>query len=323
MANTKTNLDIDEVLNQIVLGFQTDYPSIPRFATTHDNGPAVSGDKARVQTVQLGNAAEAFNATDQYNLGGSNYTTEMSTVGVDVTLDQKFITGFYVDDDDTSKRRAPAREWAQMVNEQIHKKLVDYVTTGINTATYGADAVTSTAANFDLDDMTTLALKRNALRISPRNSFLCIGPDYVTELASVTGLEDASASMSTRPLYEGEIGPRIKGFEIIPCYDINTNSTTNLVGFIGDKRGIHVVSAELGDPGSDLAGVPQISNGEMIQYVADYPVNGVSSGIGINVYVWRESQKKRTHYTFTWFGGKTLLTATQLGTHPLAIIASS
>lgn len=321
MANTYSNVDLDEIMNEVVLGFQIDYPAVPRFATVHNWGPAKSGDNARVQTVQLSNPAEAFNATDQYDLGGSNYTTEQSTIAVDVALSTHFITGFYVDDADTSKRRTPAREWALMVNEQIHKKLIDFTTTGITNGVYGAAGLTSTSANFDLDDMTTLAHKRTALKIPRRSSVLVIDPTYVTELASVTGLQDISASNDPRPLYEAQTAPRVKGFEIIECEDINGNSE-NLVGWIGDKRGIHVVSAQIGDPG-DLQGVPQINNGEMVQYVEDYPVNGVSSGIGINVYVWRESQKRRTHYTFSWFGGKALLTSTQLGTHPISRIVSS
>lgn len=321
MANTYTNVDLDEILNEMVLGFQTSYPGIRAFGTSHNQGPANPGDNARVQVVKPGNAAEAFDATAKYDIAHANYTQGMTTIGVDIALNTRFIGGFYVDDADTSKRRTPAAEWASMVHEQMHKKLVDFVTTGIDNATYGAAALTSTAANFDLGDMTTLQLKRNALKISPQESVLAIDPDYIAELASSTGLEDISASGDPAPLYDGMVRQRIKGFSIVPLDDINANAQ-NLVGWIGARQGIQLASAQLGDPAS-VGGVPQVDNGEFIAYVQDMPINGVSSNIGLNVYVWRESAARRTHYTFEWFGGKALLTSTQLGTHPIARIVSS
>lgn len=318
MANTYTNVDLDEIMNELVLGFQTQYPDIRAFSTHHENGPANPGDTARVQTVALGNAAEAYNGSNGYDMNA--YTQDMTTIGVDVALSSRFVGGFYVDDADTSKRRTPAREWADMVHEQIHKKLIDFATTGITLATYDAAVFTGAATTFVLDDLTDIAKALSAARIRPQDRILVLDPSYVIELAGDAGVEDLSKSGDRVPLYEAQV-TRLKSMEVIPCHDINANGQ-NLVGWAGSRKGIQLVSAQLGDRDS-VTGVPGVDNGEYVDYVQDIEINGVSSGLGLNVYVWRESKFRRTHYTFEWFGGKALLEDTQLGTQPIHRIVSA
>jgi hypothetical protein len=199
-------------------------------------------------------------ATDLVDDESGSYaavTDDQTTTAVQVTLDPHPVSGFHLTD-------GQAQEIAAGVWSDTNKRLVNTHVRGIaedilgtlfalvTNANYSTAALTTSAANFDADDVADLRVVAINAGMDPEDMVMVLNPDYYAALLKDNAISDYSASQSDA-LRTGEL-PRLSGFKVIEAPTLPSNSE-NLTGFIAtpDAAAIAMRGVDTQDRGQFLS----------------------------------------------------------------------
>jgi hypothetical protein len=165
-----------------------------------------------------------------------------ATTAVQVTLDPHPVTGFSLTD--TEAQEIAAGVWSDTAgrlvdthSRAIASAVLDTVFSKITNANYGAASLTTTAANFDADDVADLRNVAITAGMEPEEMVLVVNPDYYAALLKDNAISDYSASQSDA-LVSGQL-PRLSGFQVIEAPTLPSNSE-NLVGYIASPQAMAI-----------------------------------------------------------------------------------
>lgn len=261
MANTLTTLTHTILAQRILEAFVAQIAPLRAFASDFSAEAVQRGDKVKVPYVSGSYSANTFNGT---------YLVQDSTAeGLDVTIDKrKYVSwGLTTENLRTMPQLSMDMFIAQKANALAQAFLTD-VWSLITAANYGAAGLTTTAGNFDSDDVMDLRAVCVAANWPPNLRALILDETYTTALLKDNALQDASASGSTEPLREGTIG-RLGGFDIYESTLVPANGE-NLTGFAVRPDAIYVASRTLiPDESAQRAGV-------LVETVTDPNGSGIS-----------------------------------------------
>jgi len=247
MANTLTTLTHTVLAQRILEAFVQITAPIRAFATDFSPEAVQRGDKVKVPYVSGGYTANDFNGT---------YLVQDSTAeGLDITIDKRKYVSWGLTTENLATM--PQLSMDMFVRQKANALAVAFlqdVWSVITNANYGAAAKTSTAANFDADDVVDLREAAVAANWPANMRSLVLDESYVAYLLKDNAIQDASASGSSDPLIEGSVR-RLCGFDLYESTLVPANGE-NLTGFICLPDAIYVANRALvPDDASQRAGL--------------------------------------------------------------------
>jgi hypothetical protein len=270
--------------------FVDGFAPVSRFTLDASPDAGFEGEVIKVEHYLAAGAAEDFSATEGY--GGTGYSTTgtPNTTAVSVTMTKHLTSQFSLTDKDLITYHQDPLKIATQMGHQLAKSAFQYVLSVVTNANYGAAALTSTAANFDRADLSTVSIALNANEVPKAGRFLLIDEDYVDELATDSNVTDGSAFGNYEAIQNGRV-PRIHGFDVMGSFFIPANAE-NLVGVAGNADGIVCASRTI--PISDQGRQQGVT-----QFVQTHPESGLS-------FTFRRSydaQLAKTTWALDWLGG--------------------
>lgn len=247
MANTLTTLTHTLLAQRIMQAFTEVVMPIRAFATDFSADVVARGDKVKVAYVSGGYTANDFNGT---------YLAQDSTAeGLDVTINKrKYVSWSLTTENLATMPQLSMDMFVRQKANALAKAFLQDVWSGITNANYGAAAKTSSAANFDADDVIDLRETAVANNWPANMRSLVLDEAYVAYLLKDNAIQDASASGTSDPLIEGSIR-RLAGFDVYESTLIPSNGE-NLTGFICLPDAIYVANRVLiPDASANRAGV--------------------------------------------------------------------
>jgi len=207
---------------------------IPISGFTLDLSPDIVEQGTTVSTRIVPAATAPTDLVDDESGSYAAVTDDQTTTAVQVTLDPHPVTGFHLTD--TQAQEIAAGVWSDTSRRLVktHTRAIGNEILGaafalITNTNYGAAALTTTAANFDADDVADLRATAVGLGQMPEDMVLVLNPDYYAALLKDGAIQDFSASQSDA-LRSGKL-PTLSGFTVIEAPTLPSNSE-NLVGFM-------------------------------------------------------------------------------------------
>jgi hypothetical protein len=240
MANTFNGMTFTNVAME---GISTlEQHLVPLAGFTLDLSANIAQQGTAVSTRIVPAATASTDLVDAESGSYAAVTDDQTTTAVTVTLDPHPVTGFHFTDSEA--QNIGAGVWAdtsrRLVASHIRGIAEDVLDTTfalITNANYGAAALTTTAANFDADDVADLRKTAVNAGMDPNDAVLVVNPDYYAALLKDAAIQDYSASQSDA-LRTGQL-PRLSGFRVIEAPTLPGNSE-NLVGFIAQSDAIAI-----------------------------------------------------------------------------------
>lgn len=232
MANTWNGMTADNIAQLGISTLEKALVAMSGFCTDLSTDIAEQGTTVSTRIVPAATAA-----TDLVDNESGSYaavTDDQTTTAVQVTLDPHPVTGFHLTDaqaqqiaagvwSDTSRRLV--RSHVRGIAEDILDSLFALVTN----ANYSTAGLTSTAANFDADDVADLRVVCDDAGWPGDEGVMVLNSSMYGALVKDNAIQDFSASQSDA-LRSGTL-PNLSGFTVIKAPTLPANSE-NLAGFV-------------------------------------------------------------------------------------------
>jgi len=231
MANAWNGTTFDNIAQ---MGISTVEKKLVPMAGFSMNLSADVAEQGTVVKTRIVPAATA--ATDLVDDESGSYAAvvdDQTTSSVSVTLDPHPVTGFALTDSEAQEIGAGVwadtqRRLVQTHARAIADEILDSLFALVTNANYGAAALTTTAANFDSDDVADLRTTCINAGLDPNEMVLVLNADYYGALIKDNAIADFSASQADA-LRSGKL-PTLSGFTVIEAPTLPGNSE-NLTGF--------------------------------------------------------------------------------------------
>lgn len=231
MANSVTGINNDIIANGVISGFTAGIAPLAALTTDFSSAAAQKGDRVSVPRL-----ASALDAAADKSVGGAYTIQDVDSDAVEIVLSNHKYVSMGADDIEVANSSAFNLErYGIRKGNLLAKTIFQAVLGEITNANFGAAALTSTAANFDEDDVADLANVADEADWAADNRYLVLSPDYITSLRKAAAIKDTSG-YGYNAIQSGNI-PMLHGFKIIMSNYIPANGE-NLVGFITDGSGI-------------------------------------------------------------------------------------
>jgi ATP-dependent Clp endopeptidase proteolytic subunit ClpP len=238
-----TEFKRDVLLDSLMRAFKKRMIALGVFSTKFENVPLqTQGGTAKVQVpfLDLETATSTdFDAEDGYVTGDTTLDNR------EVTINKRKYQGLSFTSSEF--RRQPYLLIEQLMGLKVEKLALDVladVLTLVTNANYGAAVKTSSAANFDSDDLADLKTAADDAEWPEVGRGLMLDTAYDNYIMKDDAYKLAINSMSTDVLRRGTVGPVLYGFDYIPTARIPANGE-NLEGIMFHKSAILVATAPI------------------------------------------------------------------------------
>lgn len=263
MANAITGVNDDILSTQVLQGFVGEVLSLTAFSTSFSADAVKKGEKVSVLRVGAQDAAETKATHGAYTLQDSD------SDAVEVAIGQPVYVSSALDDTEVANSSVLNLEiYGKQKGAKLAQKVLADILATVTAANFGAAALTSTAANFDADDVVDLQVVADVANMPKEMRSLVLASSYIGALLKDNAIQNAAAFGSSAPVREGSVG-RISGFDTFGTNLVPANGE-NLVGFIAHPSAMAIAMRYL---------KPQEGN----TYSAAYPVTDSKTGITIGV----------------------------------------
>jgi hypothetical protein len=261
--NTITGIN-DDILSKSVLdAFVANILPLTSFTTDFSAEAVKKGDKVSVPRVGAQTVAATKASHAAYVLQASD------SDAVEITLGQPAYVSSVLDDVEVASSSVLSLEiFGKQKGFQLAKKVLQDILSSVTLANFGAAGLTSTASNFDADDVVDLKTVVDQADTPEDLRALVLGPTYIGALLKDNAIQNASAFGSSAPIRDGSLG-KLAGFDVFSSNLVPANAQ-NLVGFTAHPSAMAIAMRYL---------KPQDGN----TYAAAYPVTDNSTGITIGV----------------------------------------
>lgn len=240
MANTLTNLSYTSLAQRAIDAFVRVIQPLTTFSTNFMQEGAIQGEEVKVLTIPT--AASALSFSTEYTIQDSTAT------GVDIALNQRrYVSWNLTTQQIANNPQLNLERFAMQKGNQLAIAVVQNIWSTITAANFGdnaGDKLTSTAANFDTDDVIDIAQKCDSKNWPQENRMLFLNPIYYNALLKDVNIKASYAFGSQGPQESGEIMRNLFGFDLYMSNIIPGNSE-NLVGFAIHPQAISVASRVL------------------------------------------------------------------------------
>ena len=240
MANAWNGMTADNIARLSIATLEKSLVPLAVFAT--DLSTDIQDQGTTVSTRVVPAATASTDLVDAESGSYATVTDDQSTTAVQVTLDPHPVTGFHLTDSEAQSIAAGV--WSstseKLVKTHVRgiaEDVLDSAFALILNANYGAASLTSSAANFDSDDVADLRAVAVAAGWDMEDAWLVLNPDYYAALLKDNAISDFSSSQSDA-LRSGKL-PRLSSFKVIEAPTLPGNSQ-NLTGFIATTGGVAV-----------------------------------------------------------------------------------
>jgi hypothetical protein len=263
MANEITGIN-DDILSKSVLdGFVAEVIALTAFTTSFSADAVKKGEKVSVPRVGTQDAAATKTSHGAYTLQDSD------SDAVEIAIGQPVYVSSALDDSEVANSSALNLDlYGKSKGAKLAQKVFADIVGTVTAANFGAAALTSTAGNFDADDVVDLQVVADTANMPKEFRSLVLASSYIGALLKDNAIQNASAFGSAAPVRDGSIG-RLSGFDVFGSNLIPGNSE-NLVGFVAHPSALAIAMRYL---------KPQEGN----TYSAAYPVTDSKTGITIGV----------------------------------------
>lgn len=291
------NLKDTEIAQGALEAFVDGFAPVTRFSTNFSSEfSSLKGDTVQVPLYSATGAAEDYDATKGFNPDA--YSTQSAdATTVSVTINKRVTAQLELTVEQLNEHDLDIGLMMKQKAHQLAKSCFQYVLGVVTNADYGAAALTSTAANFDAADLTTISTALNANEVPKMGRFVLMDCDYMDELTDDTRISDGSAFGSYEAIRDGRV-PRVKGFDLMESFFIPSNSE-NLVGLAGRAEGIAVAQRVLDRSGMDINGV---------SFVQSHP----ESGLAFTYRRFFDDTLDKLIIALEWYGGRSVGIATAM-----------
>jgi hypothetical protein len=233
MANAITTMTHTLLAGRIFEAFVAKITPMTRFSNNFSEAETQRGNKVKVPFVSSQDAAGDF--------GGTYTMQDADVTGKDITIDKrKFVSWALTSQEIADNPQLSMDMFTEQKAFQLAKAFQQDVWSLITNANYGAAAITSTAANFDTDDVVDLATVCDTADWPEFMRSLILKETYCGALLKDTGISDAGAYGSDSAVKDGIIA-RLSGFDVMKSTLIPANGE-NLVGFAANPDAILLAS---------------------------------------------------------------------------------
>lgn len=247
MANALTTLTHTTLASGPGLeGFRAALLPVSAFATNFSADAAARGDKIKVPWVGAQDAAVSFSGT---------YTMQDADMeGRDITLDKhEFVSWSLTDKELVDNPQVNLERFARQKGFQLGKKVLQDILSLVTAANYGdtegTDKLTSSAGNFDGDDVIDLSTYADAKDFPDMDRALILSPAY--HAAVRKDLKTADGFGSDVIMRQGQV-PSLDTFNAVYKSSLIPSNSENLVGMALHANAILVAMRYL----APQAGIP-------------------------------------------------------------------
>lgn len=237
MANTLTNLTHTVLADMALEAFTAALSPLNVFANDFSADAVQRGDKVKVFYTGAADAAQTF--------AGTYTIQDADASGLDITIDKhEFVSWGLTDKELSTQPQLNLERFARQKGFQLAKKVFQDILSVVTASNYGNTEIsagvgtklTSTAANFDADDVVDLRTACSNSDWPEMERALILTPSYTGNLLKDASIQDASAFGSSSPIREAAIG-RLAGFDVLESSLIPGNSE-NLTGIVAHPDAI-------------------------------------------------------------------------------------
>jgi len=231
MANSTTGIQDDIISRGVINGFTAGIAPLAAFTTDFSDSANQKGDRVSVPRL-----ASALDAAADKSVGGAYTIQDIDSDAVEIVLNNHKYVSMGADDIEVANSSALLLErYGVRKGNLLAKTIFQAILGKITAANFGTAGLTSTAANFDEDDVADLANVADEADWAADNRYLVLSPDYIASLRKVAEIKDSSG-YGYNAIQSGNI-PMLHGFKIIMSNYIPANGE-NLTGFITDGSGL-------------------------------------------------------------------------------------
>jgi len=266
MANTLTNLKHTILVDAALEAFTAAFAPIRAFAHNFSAEAAQKGDKVRVPFVSAQDAAIDFAGT---------YTIQDADMeGLDITIDKhKFVSFGLTDIEISTMPQLNLERFGRQKGFQLAKAVYQDILSVVTENNYGNtsdDKITSSAANFDADDVVDLSTLCDNDDWPDLERSLILTPAYHAAIRK--DLKDASEFGSDTVIRRGLV-PSLDTFGSVYKTSLVPTNSQSLVGFAAH-------------PDAILTAMRYLQPQEGHKYSTATPVVDADSGITLGFREW-------------------------------------
>lgn len=249
MPNTiDTSLNNELVSSAVLNAFTSEITPILGFSTNFSDAIGSRGDTVHVPYVPLASAALTFSDSTGY----VRQDTTLNKRTVELNR-HRFVSWRVTDLEQTRSTAISLEMFGQQKGFQLARAVFQDILSAVTAANYGAAALTSTAANFDSNDVADVALACDLIDMPSAPRSLILGSAYFWALAKDNGIKSSDAFGGPEAIREGRI-PNIYGFNTFKSNLIPANAQ-NLVGMAAYPSALAVAMRYLAPAGGGGDGV--------------------------------------------------------------------
>lgn len=263
MANSITGINDDILSNAVLEGFVAEVLALTAFTTSFSADAVKKGEKVSVPRVGSQDAAATKTTHGAYTLQDSD------SDAVEIAIGQPVYVSSALDDSEVANSSVLTLDlYGKQKGAILAQAVVADILSSVTLNNFGAAGLTSTAANFDVDDVIDLKAVCDAANMPMSPRAIVLGPTYVASLLKDNAIQNASAFGSSAPVKDGSIG-KLAGFDVFNSNLVPANAQ-NLVGFAAHPAALAIAMRYL---------KPQDGN----TYSAAFPVTDEKTGITLGV----------------------------------------
>lgn len=249
MPNTiDASLNNELVSSAVLNAFVSEITPILGFSTNFSDAIGSRGDTVHVPYVPAASAAANFSAATGYTR--QDTTLDKKTVELNK---HKFVSWRVTDLEQTKSSAVSLEMFGMQKGFQLAKAVFQDILSIVTSANYGAAGLTSTAANFDSNDVADLALVCDQAEMPSSPRSLILGSSYYWALAKDSGIKSSDAFGGSEAIRDGRI-PNVFGFNLFKSNLIPANAQ-NLTGMAAYPSAVAVAMRYLAPVGGGGDGV--------------------------------------------------------------------
>lgn len=271
MGNTFTTLTHTILAQKALEAFVAAFAPMRAFAQNYSAEAAQKGDKVKVLWVGAQSAAQSFAGT---------YTMQDSTAeGKDITIDKhEFVSWGLTDKELSTQPQLSLERFARQKGFQLAKKVFQDHLSLVTAANFGSDAIsgaggdvlTSSAANFDGDDVIDISTACDLDDWPEMDRSLILSPSYHAGIRK--DLKSADGFGSDVVMRQGKV-PSLDTFQQVFKTSLIPGNGENLVGFAAH-------------PDAILSAIRYLRPQEDHNYQVAEPVTDADTGITLGFRAW-------------------------------------
>jgi len=232
MANAWNGMTADNIAQEGISTLEKMLVPLAGFST--DLSTAIQDQGTTVSTRIVPAATAATDLVDAESGSYASVTDDQSTTAVQVTLDPHPVTGFHLTD--TQAQEIASGVWSDTARRLVRshvrgiaEDILDSLFALVTNANFSTAGLTSTAANFDADDVADLRVVCDDAGWPDDEGVMVLNSSMYGALVKDNAIQDFSASQSDA-LRTGTL-PNLSGFSVVKAPTLPNNSE-NLAGFV-------------------------------------------------------------------------------------------